>query len=653
MTDPSQMSDAELLAAVAMPALTHQESGGNGMAVSSQGALGSTQMLPATAQAMADRLGVPFRPELLQSKTPEAIDYQQNLGRAYLQQGIEQTGNLKDGLHYYHGGPDRHQWGPKTAAYADSVMGAVGGDPGAPAPAQEAPDPSKMSDADLMAALGQAAPAQPSVEVEVLGHPELGRGAYYEPGKGIPKPPLRPQPLPQLAKAAPPADPTIAQDAVSGAWAPFQTLGHDLMDGYRGVAAGKSLDPLFTPRVAGDVLGLAGAPVQAVIRPLARGINRYLPAPSEFTWDPTSPFRKLSGDEAQAHTEGALNTALSAAMPETPRAAPAVAPKTMSLDELRAAKSAAYDAADQLGVAYAPSAQAKLADDIGYDLAAKRINSKVTPKAHAMMEDVQTELRSGKPLTMTDMDQLRQSVERATGKADDAEKFFGGHIKAAIDNFIDNAGPAETLNGNAGDGAQALAAARDLNSRYRKVQEVTNRTESADLRASSTYAGGNRANATRQNLRPLIDPKSNQRIRNLTPDEARALSQVVRGTPAQNAMRVAGKVLDPRGLLGAAVQTTMGLPTHGLSTVTAPLGMAASGASNAMTASAVQRLIDMMSAGPKAPPIPPKIPMLTLAGRPALPIWSPAGLVGASEVAAPLARIPSASVDQRSGQRGR
>ena len=110
-----------------MDALIQQESGGNGTAVSPAGAIGSTRMLPATAKEMASKAGLAFRPDLLRSNAPAALEYQRTLGEAYLREGMERTGNTRDALHYYHGGPDRRQWGPKTRAYADSVLGRVGG----------------------------------------------------------------------------------------------------------------------------------------------------------------------------------------------------------------------------------------------------------------------------------------------------------------------------------------------------------------------------------------------------------------------------------------------------------------------------------------------------------------------------------------------
>lgn len=76
---------------------------------------------------MADKLGLPFRPELLRSNDPAALDYQRRLGAAYLQEGLDRTGNVQDALRYYHGGPNRAQWGPKTNAYAVGVLSRLRG----------------------------------------------------------------------------------------------------------------------------------------------------------------------------------------------------------------------------------------------------------------------------------------------------------------------------------------------------------------------------------------------------------------------------------------------------------------------------------------------------------------------------------------------
>jgi soluble lytic murein transglycosylase-like protein len=112
-------------------ALIQQESGGRPGAVGPQTkygrALGMTQMLPETAKEMAAKLGMPFRPDLLRGTSKQAAAYQRRLGKAYFEEGLAKTGNLRDALHYYHGGPDRSLWGPKTRAYAQAVLGRMGG----------------------------------------------------------------------------------------------------------------------------------------------------------------------------------------------------------------------------------------------------------------------------------------------------------------------------------------------------------------------------------------------------------------------------------------------------------------------------------------------------------------------------------------------
>ena len=76
---------------------------------------------------MASKIGVPWQPDMMTGKTPQAAAYQDAIGQAYLQEGYDKTGNTRDALRYYHGGPNRAQWGPKTNAYADAILGRLRG----------------------------------------------------------------------------------------------------------------------------------------------------------------------------------------------------------------------------------------------------------------------------------------------------------------------------------------------------------------------------------------------------------------------------------------------------------------------------------------------------------------------------------------------
>lgn len=111
--------------------LIKQESGGKaqfGPATAYGRAEGSTQMLPATAQQMAKKLGVAWHPELMgDNNSKEALAYQKLLGRAYFDEGMDKYGgDVRKALMYYHGGPDQKLWGPKTNAYADAILKRVG-----------------------------------------------------------------------------------------------------------------------------------------------------------------------------------------------------------------------------------------------------------------------------------------------------------------------------------------------------------------------------------------------------------------------------------------------------------------------------------------------------------------------------------------------
>jgi hypothetical protein len=287
---------------------------------------------------------------------------------------------------------------------------------------------------------------------------------------------------------------------------------------------------------------------------------------------------------------------LSGARLSPQRVAPSPKVKAPTLDELYAQKNAAYQAVDNAGVRYKPQAFDSLITGIADEAKANNINPVRHPKAASWLEELNS-VRDMSP-TLTQLDQMRQSIRRDVANASDqAEAYFGRKMIQNIDEFIDAAGPGQVSAGDPQRAAGLIKRARDLNTRVRKIETVQNAVGSADLRAASTYSGGNANNAIRQNLRPLIDPKSKQRIRNLTPDEARALNTAVRGSPAQNAVRLAGKTLDPRGLLGGVIQTTAGVGSHGLSTASIPLGMAATEIGNRMTRGNVTKLIDLIAQG--------------------------------------------------------
>lgn len=84
------------------------------------------QVLPATGRAVAKRLGIAWRPELMTGTDAASADYQRAIGKGYLDEALSATGNVTDALKYFHGGPNRSMWGPKTNDYATAILRRLG-----------------------------------------------------------------------------------------------------------------------------------------------------------------------------------------------------------------------------------------------------------------------------------------------------------------------------------------------------------------------------------------------------------------------------------------------------------------------------------------------------------------------------------------------
>ncbi len=109
-------------------AIIDQESGGDYgiMNREGSGAMGAYQFMPATARALAQRLGLPYRPELLQGnkgRTKEGREYQDALGAAQLQDAIKfGGGDIGKAGAYHFAGPNKSGYGPKTRKYEQDIL---------------------------------------------------------------------------------------------------------------------------------------------------------------------------------------------------------------------------------------------------------------------------------------------------------------------------------------------------------------------------------------------------------------------------------------------------------------------------------------------------------------------------------------------------
>jgi hypothetical protein len=264
----------------------------------------------------------------------------------------------------------------------------------------------------------------------------------------------------------------------------------------------------------------------------------------------------------------------------------APAARNATLDELRQAKNAAYAAVDASGFRVPVRDVKAIADDM-----ADQIRELGGPKAAKLLPEsdvMQARLaaladqQDGVPLSQ--LDKFRSDLWDVLVKPGGANSVVGKAVRNKIDTLVN------------GLDAPDIQHARELNTRVAKLQEVTNRLESADLAQASSGTGGN-LNAVRQKIRPLIDPKSNQRIRNLTPNETAALKTFVKGSPTQNVARLLSAFDPTHGRLGAMLQGGAAIPSHGMSLLTIPVGMAATAVERSLGRKNLQNVLNVLADG--------------------------------------------------------
>lgn len=265
-----------------------------------------------------------------------------------------------------------------------------------------------------------------------------------------------------------------------------------------------------------------------------------------------------------------------------------------SIEELEAAKDAAYQNVDKIGARYTPEAVDDLLTGIRSGAQAAKINPLRHPKASSMLDDLDT--IQGKPQSLTDLDQMRQVIRRDVARApDEAEAFFGNKMIRGIDEFVETAGNAQLAGGNASKAATAIKEARKLHGRSARYNAVSQAVEAAKLRASSTNSGNNTSNAVAQNIRRELE-RSLKGKAYYSPSEQGIMREVVEGTMGQNIARGTAKTF------GGALSTlgAVGLKSPEL-LISKGVGKGAQIVDEGIRSANVDRLLQhILQGGPKA-----------------------------------------------------
>jgi len=241
---------------------------------------------------------------------------------------------------------------------------------------------------------------------------------------------------------------------------------------------------------------------------------------------------------------------------ETMLRRPATVP---TIDDLYNAADQGYNNARGYGVEIDRQHVSRLADDILSDLDNDGFRNANAPKTFSALEELKNP--TGANVRIDDIESVRKALRRAgKGMTAGEDREASRRSISAIDNYLSTLNPNEVVVNPhyASDVGREIGDARGNWAAASRAETIANREEAAVDRASSTGSGANINNATRQNLRWIIDPTHPERRRGFTDDEVALMRRVVRGTFTGNITRAFGKFA-PTGIVSSTLGVDLGL----------------------------------------------------------------------------------------------
>ncbi|AIM40649.1 MULTISPECIES: hypothetical protein [unclassified Sulfitobacter] len=271
--------------------------------------------------------------------------------------------------------------------------------------------------------------------------------------------------------------------------------------------------------------------------------------------------------------------------------------KAPTMEDLRSRQGAAYDAVD--------NSQARLSPELRDDLIARiqgrakgmEMDEFMHPKASRTVDRMDSLEPSPR---IADVEKKRRLVGRdVAGSTDPAESAIGVGMKEEIDDYLNSVAAEGNLGAGAKETLSNLQEGRDMTRRIKKASDIDNRLYKAENRAATSGTGGNEVNAIRQNIRQILDDPKKKRA--YSADEVKAMEDVVKGTPTQNALRMLGRFSPTSGTLPAMAGVGAGSAFGPLGAIPSAAGFLAKGGAEAMTKKSVNDLTELIRNGKPLP----------------------------------------------------
>jgi hypothetical protein len=232
-------------------------------------------------------------------------------------------------------------------------------------------------------------------------------------------------------------------------------------------------------------------------------------------------------------------------------------PVVPTSDELKASANAAYKQAEDAGVVFDPATMTGLRDRVRDRFADRGFHPSNEPGAATAMGEL--DRLASQNVTLKGLETARKLIGNAYQPGNKSNNALLGIARDQVDDVVARS-----------PGGETMTEARSLWQRSAKADALETALAKAQGRAASTGSGGNIDNATRQEIRKVLD-----RGRGWTDDERAALSLAADGTTDQNALRLLGKLSPSGNGLMMALQSGAAGASGGM---TIPLAIAGHGA---------------------------------------------------------------------------
>lgn len=236
----------------------------------------------------------------------------------------------------------------------------------------------------------------------------------------------------------------------------------------------------------------------------------------------------------------------------------AITESVPSVDQIKQTSRDVYKEISNLGVTIKPLAYQRLLRNLQRIAKDGGVDPDVTPRAHKALQ--RFEEKSGQPLTLTEIDNLRTIAQNAAKATEGGDIAIGSALVGAVDDFLDKADKRAL---DAPDGVE-------IGNRYKIARDLWGRAKRTELLDGSFEAAKNQAsgfeNGLRTQFRQILNNKNKAKF--FKAGELRAMRKVVRGTGKENIFRLVGKLGFTEGsatqLIGGSLGVAAGATVGGV-----------------------------------------------------------------------------------------